>query len=144
MVMASQYDRMTPMGISEIRPDHMAAPAAKYAHAVKVDKADSFVFTSGVVPTMPDGTVPPSLEGQTRVVWANLLEILRSADMGVAHIASITTYVVNSDNLTANLASVMGVRDEVMGDHRAASTLVTVPALARVEWLIEISLVAAK
>jgi hypothetical protein len=35
------------------------------------------------------------------------------------------------------------VRDEVMGDHRAASTLVTVPALARAEWLIEISLVAA-
>jgi enamine deaminase RidA (YjgF/YER057c/UK114 family) len=38
----------------------------------------------------------------------------------------------------------MGVRDEVMGDHRAASTLVTVPALVRAEWLMEISLIAAK
>jgi enamine deaminase RidA (YjgF/YER057c/UK114 family) len=64
--------------------------------------------------------------------------------MSAQNIVSITTYVVNTDNLAANLAVVMAVRDEVMGDHRAASTLVTVPALARVEWQIEISLVAAK
>lgn len=134
---------MVTMGMSQIQPDHMGAPAAKYAHAVKVDGAQSMVFTSGVVPTMPDGTVPPSLEGQTRVVWANLLEILRAAQMGVSHIVSITTYVVARDTLTPDLASVMAVRDEVMADHRAASTLVTVPALARSEWLIEISLVAA-
>ena len=132
------------MGISEVRPEHMAPPAAKYAHAVKVDKADSFLFTSGVVPTMPDGTVPPSIEGQARVVWANLLELLRAGGMAVADIASITTYVVASERLSEDLATVMAVRDEVMGDHRAASTLVTVPALARAEWLMEISLVAAK
>jgi len=29
-----------------------------------------------------------------------------------------------------------------MGDHRAASTLVTVPALARPEWQMEIAVVA--
>jgi len=143
MVMASQYATMVTMGISQIQPEHMGAPAAKYAHTVKVDGAQSMVFTSGVVPTMPDGTVPPSLEGQTRVVWANLLEILRAAQMGVTNVVSITTYVVARDTLTADLASVMAVRDEVMADHRAASTLVTVPALARAEWLIEISLVAA-
>lgn len=132
------------MGISEIRPDHMAPPAAKYAHAVKVDNSDSFLFTSGVVPTMSDGTVPPSIEGQARVVWANLLEILKASDMTVGNIVSITTYVVMGDQLSERLAAVMGVRDEVLGDHRAASTLVTVPALARAEWLMEISLVAAK
>ena len=132
------------MGISEVRPEHMAPPAAKYAHAVKVDKADSFLLTSGVVPTMSDGTVPPSVEGQARVVWANLLELLKDSGMGVANIASITTYVVAGDQLRERLDAVMGVRDEVMGDHRAASTLVTVPALVRPEWLVEISLIAAK
>ena len=144
MVMASQYDRMRAMGIREIRPEHMAAPAARYAHAVSVEGAERFIFTSGVVPTMPDGTVPPSIEGQARVVWANLLELLRAGGMAVADIASITTYVVASQRLSEDLATVMAVRDEVMGDHRAASTLVTVPALARAEWLMEISLVAAK
>jgi len=142
--MASQYDRMSAMGIREIRPEHMAAPAARYAHAVSVEGAERFIFTSGVVPTMPDGTVPPSIEGQARVVWANLLELLRAGEMAVADIASITTYVVASERLSEDLATVMAGRDEVMGEHRAASTLVTVPALARAEWLMEISLVAAK
>lgn len=144
MVMASQYDRMSSVGIREIQPEHMAPPAANYAHAVKVEGAQSFVFTSGVVPTMPDGTVPPSMEGQARVVWANLLEILKASDMNPSHIVSITTYVVASDSLKEDLAVVMAVRDSVLGGHRAASTLVTVPALARAEWLMEISLVAAK
>ena len=135
---------MSLMGISEIQPDHMAPPAANYAHAVLVDNAERFVFTSGVVPTMPDGTVPPTMEGQARVVWANLLEILRAGDMTVSDIVSITTYVVASETLRDDLSAVMGVRDEVMGSHRAASTLVTVPALVRPEWLMEISLVAAR
>jgi enamine deaminase RidA (YjgF/YER057c/UK114 family) len=135
---------MDDMGISEIQPEHMAPPAAKYAHAVKVDQVQSLVFTSGVVPTMPDGTVPASMEGQARVVWANLLEILRAAEMNVANVVSITTYVVASPTLSDDLAAVMAVRDEVMGSHRVASTLVTVPALARAEWLMEISLVAAQ
>ena len=132
------------MGISEIRPESMAPPAAQYAHAVAVDGAQRLVFTSGVVPTMPDGTVPAGVEGQVRVVWANLLNILREAGLGVADIASITTYVVAADDLSERLASVMAVRDEVMNGHRAASTLVTVPALARAEWQVEISLVAAR
>ena len=134
---------MGSMGISEIRPESMAPPAAQYAHAVAVDGARRLVFTSGVVPTMPDGTVPAGVEGQARVVWANLLNILREAGLGVTDIASITTYVVAAEDLNDRLASVMAVRDEVMGGHRAASTLVTVPALARAEWQVEISLVAA-
>ena len=132
------------MGISEIQPEHMAPPAANYAHAVHVAQADEFIFTSGVVPTMPDGTVPPTVEGQARVVWANLLEILRAGGMAVTNVVSITTYVVASQTLRDDLSAVMGVRDEVMGGHRAASTLVTVPALARPEWLMEISIVAAR
>mgnify|MGYP003351775897 FL=1 len=59
---------MGSMGISEIRPESMAPPAAQYAHAVAVDGAQRLVFTSGVVPTMPDGTVPAGGEGQVRVV----------------------------------------------------------------------------
>ena len=122
----------------------MAPPAAKYAHAVRVDAPASVVFTSGVVPVMPDGTVPASIEGQARCVWANLIEILKAAEMKVTDTVSITTYVVASDTLADDLAAVMAVRDEVMGEHRAASTLVTVPALARPEWRMEISLVAAR
>jgi enamine deaminase RidA (YjgF/YER057c/UK114 family) len=135
---------MEPVGTSEVRPESLAPPAAKYAHAVRVDAPASMVFTSGVVPVMPDGTLPATIEGQARSVWANLIEILKASEMKVANIVSITTYVVASPALSDDLAAVMAVRDEVMGEHRAASTLVTVPALARPEWRMEIALVAAR
>lgn len=122
----------------------MAPPVANYAHAVAIEGPEVLVFTSGVVPTMPDGTVPSTIEGQARVVWANLIQILRESDLAVADIVSVTTYVVASDTLRDDLTAVMAVRDEVMGDHRAASTLVTVPALARPEWRMEVSLVAGR
>ena len=37
----------------------------------------------------------------------------------------------------------MAARDRYLAGHLAASTLVTVPALARPEWLMEIAVVAA-
>jgi enamine deaminase RidA (YjgF/YER057c/UK114 family) len=54
-------------------------------------------------------------------------------------IVSVTTYVVDGESLEP----VMAARDAFMGRHRAASTLITVPRLARPEWKLEISLVAA-
>ena len=36
----------------------------------------------------------------------------------------------------------MAARDAAFGGHVAASTLVTVPALARPEWLVEVAVVA--
>ena len=124
---------------SEISPHSIAPPAANYAHAVLVTNPNRTLHMSGVVPTAPDGTVPQSLHEQTEVVWANIVAILAEAGMTVHDIVSITTYVIDGEPL----ADVMAVRDRVLGGHRAASTLVTVPALARPAWRIEIAVIAA-
>lgn len=126
----------------EIAPESMAPPAARYAHAILTESADTWLHTSGVVPTRPDGTVPETLEEQAVVVWENLLAILAEAAMGPSHVVSITTYVV-ADHV-AGLPAVMAARDAALAGHRAASTLVTVPVLARPEWKMEIALVAAR
>jgi enamine deaminase RidA (YjgF/YER057c/UK114 family) len=124
---------------TEISPSTIAPPAANYAHAILVEDPRRTLHMSGVVPTSPDGTVPQGLHEQTEVVWANILAILAEADMTVRDIVSITTYVVNSEPL----ADIMAVRDRVLGGHRVASTLVTVPALARPAWRLEIAVIAA-
>jgi 2-iminobutanoate/2-iminopropanoate deaminase len=118
----------------------MAPPAAAYAHAVLSDAPRALLHTSGVVPIAPDGTVPVGLEAQADVVWGSLRAILAEAGLGVADVVSLTTYVV----VGQPLAPVMAARDRALGGHLAASTLVTVPALARPEWLMEIALVAAR
>jgi 2-iminobutanoate/2-iminopropanoate deaminase len=125
--------------MAEIRPDDVAAPAANYAHAVLTVGATRWLHTSGVVPIAPDGSTPEALEDQAAVVWTNINALLRDADMSPSDIVSVTTYVVVGEDL----ATVMAARDAALGGHRAASTLITVPALARAGWRMEIAVVAA-
>ncbi|MDO8390848.1 MAG: Rid family hydrolase [Actinomycetota bacterium] len=126
----------------EIAPTTMAPPAANYAHAVLVQQPASWLYTSGVVPIASDGTVPEPIAEQADVVWANLLALLAEAGMAPTDVVSVTTYVVVEH--MAALPLVMAARDRHLGGHRVASTLVTVPALARPEWKMEIALVAAR
>ena len=123
----------------EITPDAIAPPAANYAHAILTEAAGRWLHTSGVVPTRPDGTVPSELADQAATVWANIGAMLADAGMGPGDVVSVTTYVVVGEDL----APVMGARDAFLGGRRVASTLVTVPALARPEWRMEIAVVAA-
>ena len=125
--------------VHEIRPDTIAPPAANYAHAVLTEQASRWLHTSGVVPAAPDGSTPDGPAAQAEVVWSNIAAMLAAADMSSNDVVSVTTYVVVGQPLD----DVMEARDRVLGDHRAASTLVTVPALARPEWLLEIAIVAA-
>lgn len=96
------------------------------------------LHTSGIVPNRVEGGVPRDISEQALVVWSNIAAILDEASMEATDIVSVVTYVVVGNDL----APVMVERDRFMGDHRAASTLVTVPALARPEWKIEIAVVA--
>jgi enamine deaminase RidA (YjgF/YER057c/UK114 family) len=123
-----------------ISPSDIAPPAAPYAHAVLVPAGSTLLHTAGVVPTAPDGSTPEDLGAQAEQVWTSIKAILTAANMAVTDVVSITTYVVAGNEMGA----VMAARNEAMAGHRPASTLVTVPALARPEWKIEISVIAAR
>ena len=123
----------------EISPSTIAPPAANYAHAILTESPARWLHTSGVVPIAPDGSTPDDLGQQADVIWANIEAMLGEAAMRSSDIVSITTYVVAGEPL----APVMAARDRALDGHRSASTLVTVPALARPEWRVEIAIVAA-
>jgi 2-iminobutanoate/2-iminopropanoate deaminase len=123
---------------TELVPEGLAAPAANYAHAVLSQHVTRMLHTSGVVPTRPDGSVPESLAEQAETIWGTLSALLTEADMAPENVVSVTTYVVVGEDL----ATVMAARDSALGGHRAASTLVTVPALAQAAWRMEIAIVA--
>jgi enamine deaminase RidA (YjgF/YER057c/UK114 family) len=122
-----------------IDPDSIAPPAANYAHAVLSQQPSRWLHTSGVVPTAPDGSVPADIGEQADVVWSNIAAMLEDAGMVPSDVVSVTTYAVVGEPL----AAVMVARDRFLDGHLAASTLVTVPALVRPEWKIEIAIVAA-
>ena len=122
-----------------VNPTSIAPPAANYAHAVLTTAPSRWLHTSGVVPVRPDGTTPDDIADQATVVWQNLLAMLAEAGMGPRDVVSVTTYAVVGEDLLP----VMAARDEALEGHRAASTLVTVPALAQPQWRMEIAIVAA-
>ncbi len=128
------------MGSRAVEPEGIAPPAARYAHAVATDGAQQWLHTSGVLPTRSDGSVPDDVGEQARTVWQNVAAILSEAGMSSSDIVSITTYVVPNQDLGA----VMAERDQFLGGHLAASTLVVVPELAQPAWKVEIAVVAAR
>lgn len=138
-VIAGWHDVGVSNASRPVIPASIAAPAAAYAHAVVTESARRWLHTSGVVPIAPDGSVPSDLADQAAVVWSNISAMLSDAGMSVTDIVSVTTYAVVGEDL----APVMAARDDALGGHLAASTLVTVPALARPEWRMEIAVVAA-
>ena len=126
----------------ELSPAGLAPPAANYAHAILSEPVGRMVHTSGVVPTRPDGTVPDDIGEQAATIWETISTLLESAAMTPANIVSVTTYVLAELLGTDALAEVMAARDRALGEHRAASTLVTVPALAQPSWKMEIAVIA--
>ena len=125
---------------SIVSPDTIAPPVANYALAVRSVASEVWLHTAGIVGVRPDGTIPETVGEQAEVVWTNLLAILGEAGMVPTDIVAVTTYVVAGEQL----GGVMAERDRAMDGHLAASTLITVPALARPEWLVEIAIVAAR
>ncbi|HEY5423669.1 MAG TPA: Rid family hydrolase [Ilumatobacteraceae bacterium] len=126
----------------EIMPSTIAPPAANYAHAVLSTNGAELLHVSGQVAARLDGTIPDGVADQADVIWSNIAAILAEAGMAMTDIVSITTYVVV--DFMADLPQVMAARDAALAGHRAASTLVTVPALARPAWKMEVAIVAAR
>jgi len=126
----------------EIMPSTIAPPAANYAHAVLSTNGAELLHVSGQVAARLDGTIPDGVADQADVIWSNIAAILAEAGMAMTDIVSITTYVVV--DFMADLPRVMAARDAALAGHRAASTLVTVPALARPAWKMEVAIVAAR
>jgi enamine deaminase RidA (YjgF/YER057c/UK114 family) len=87
---------------------------------------------------LPYGTLATDFTGQARAAWANLVAILRAADMDAQNLVKVTTFMTDA----GDLAALNPVRYEFLGNARPASTLVIVKSLARAAWLVEIEAVA--
>jgi enamine deaminase RidA (YjgF/YER057c/UK114 family) len=114
-------------------------PATRgYAAAVEVSGASRFLFVSGQIPALADGTVPEGFEAQCRACWRNVLAQLAAAGMGPDNIVKVTAFLTDA----AFTPVARAVRTEVLGGREVAATTV-VAGLLDPAWLIEIEAVAA-
>lgn len=121
-----------------INPPDVAGPFATYSHAIEVTTPGRLLFGAGQVGVAPDGRIGDGIEEQARLTWDNVETVLGTAGLGISDIVQLNMLLVDMDDRIG----AMEVRDEYLGDHRPASTLMFVAGLARPEYLIEIDYIA--
>jgi 2-iminobutanoate/2-iminopropanoate deaminase len=117
-----------------------SAPQASggYSQAMEVQGAQRLVFISGQIPESRTGKVPNEFRAQAKLVWSNLLAQLEAADMSVANLVKVTTFLSSRDFAIANRE----IRQELLGSHVPALTVI-ITGLFDEQWLVEIEAVAA-
>lgn len=126
------------MTSTKLNPITIAAPAGAYSHGVLAPASGEWLYISGQIGMLPDGTLADGLVEQTRAAWTNLVAILNAANMDAGHLVKVTTFLTEA----GNLKDLIPVRLSFLGDARPASTLVIVKALVKPEWLIEVEAIA--
>jgi 2-iminobutanoate/2-iminopropanoate deaminase len=122
-----------------LTPGSIAPPFARYSHAVEIPAGHRLVVCSGQLGIDSQGDVPPDVEGQTRLCFANIAAILAEAGMNLSDIVRINAFVTGREHLPGY----MKTRDEFTGSPPPASTLMIVSGFARPEFVVEIEVIAS-
>jgi 2-iminobutanoate/2-iminopropanoate deaminase len=123
-----------------LNPAGIRAPFGRYSHGLAVAAGARLVFCSGQLGVKEGDLLPPTVEGQAEVCFANIAAILAEDGMTLADVVRLNAYVTKREHMK----NYMSVRDRVVGDPLPASTLMIVAGFTRAEFLVEIEAIAAK
>ena len=121
-------------------PDTIHAPLGAYSHQVEIPAGARWLAMAGQVGQDRDGSVPDDAVDQARLCLENVRRNLEAAGMDVNDIVKLTWYVVGTMDAQRRRELLM----EFLGEHRPASTLVYVAALASPSYKVEIDAWACK
>ncbi len=122
-----------------INPDTLTKPPG-YTHVVEA-RGGRTVYLSGQVAFDSAGQLVGAgdFESQARQVFSNIQAGLEAVGLNFSHVVKINLFVLD----VANLPTLRRVRDEFVNlEHPPASTLVSVAALFRPEFLFEADAIA--
>jgi 2-iminobutanoate/2-iminopropanoate deaminase len=123
-----------------LNPDTIAAPIGRYTHAIETAPNARMLHISGQVGMAKDGRIAEGCTAQAEQIWRNIEAILAAAGMKLTDLVRVNTFLVNAADTAASRA----VRQQFLGEHRPASTLLVISALATPDYLIEIEATAVK
>jgi 2-iminobutanoate/2-iminopropanoate deaminase len=109
-----------------------------YVHALELRDPARLLFVAGTMGLDATGTAPPTLEEQLDLVWSNIRGILGSAEMTLANVVRVTSYLRDPSYADANAAARVAALDG-----RSVPTTAIVAGTLASDWLVEIEVVAA-
>lgn len=111
-----------------------------YSDTVEVGPNHRWLYSAGTPGLTVDGKLPEGIVAQTEQVWANIIEMLKQADMSIKDLVKVTTYLTNE----ADTKAYAQVRARVLDGYKPAFMLAVIPHLIRPEILVEVEIVAAR
>jgi enamine deaminase RidA (YjgF/YER057c/UK114 family) len=121
-----------------INAEDAPQPIGGYAQGLEISGASRILFISGQIPSSPAGEVPERFEDQARLVWANIIAQLRSADMTLDNLVKVTYFLADRKYIS----DYRRTRLEVLGDRKVALTTI-ITGIFNEAWLLEGEAVAA-
>jgi enamine deaminase RidA (YjgF/YER057c/UK114 family) len=122
-----------------LSPQGIHPPFSNYSNGVEIAPNARLVFCSGQLGVAADATIPPDIEGQTRLCFANIEAILAAAGLDLGHVFKLNAYLTTREHLRPY----MEVRNALFPEPYPASTLLIVGGFSRPEFLVEVEAVAA-
>lgn len=110
-----------------------------FSWGLEVAPAGRWLVVSGQVGADAQGNVPGDLLAQTRLVWSNIDQVLKSAGMSARHIVRTGIFLSSQVEFNEEERRAFNeLRAGYLGDNRPASTLLFVHRLMDRRWLVEI------
>ena len=113
-----------------------ATPPGPISYGVK---AAGLLFVSGHTGRAADGTIPPSMEDQTRLCLDGIKRVVEAAGLTMAHVVKTTVFVTDM----AQFGKMNDVYKTYFAKDPPARSTVGISGLAKPEMLVEIEAVAA-
>jgi enamine deaminase RidA (YjgF/YER057c/UK114 family) len=120
-------------------PQSITPPLNAYSHGAEVPAGSKLLFMAGQAGFNLEGNVAPDFESQIRQTYSNIAEVLKGADMDLSNLIKVTTFLTDR----THLPTMREIRNEILGHHKPAHTLLIVSGLAYENFLIEVECVAA-
>lgn len=125
------------MQLKRINPQTIPNTVGNYSHAIEVSGNSSHLYISGQVPEKLNGEIPDDFESQCEIIWNNISNILKDAEMDFRNIVKVTTFLTDSKFAEKNGE----IRRKFLGQNQPALTVVVVQTL-NPKWLLEIEAIA--
>ncbi len=109
-----------------------------YVHALEIRNPDRIIYLSGTMGLDASGAAGATLAAQLVLVWSNVRTILASAEMTVANIVRVTSYLRDASFAKDN----QDARVDALEGNIVPTTAIVVQTLAD-DWLVELEIVAA-